>query len=102
MGISKKYLADNETCRVTFTLPPGLSKTAESANVAGDFNNWDTAAHPMKKRKNGQFALSIDLPVNNEYQFRYFLDGNTWETDLKADALAASSFADQYNSVVKV
>ncbi len=102
MGITKKYLSDNEICRVTFTLPPGLSKTANKANVVGDFNNWDIDAHAMKKRKNGHFALSVELPAGKEYQFRYLLDGNIWETDLKADDLAATNFPDQYNSVLKV
>ena len=102
MGVSKKYLSDNELCRVTFTLPAGLSKTAESANVVGDFNNWSITANPMKRRKNGQFALSIDLPANSEYQFRYLMDGNKWETDQKADAVVPAPFADQYNAVVKV
>ncbi len=102
MGITKKYLSDNEVCRVTFTLPPGLSKTAETANVVGDFNDWDTSANPMKRRKNGHFALSLDLPAKKDYQFRYLLNGNVWETDLKADDLAPANFPDQYNSVVKV
>jgi 1,4-alpha-glucan branching enzyme len=102
MGVSKKYLSDNELCRVTFTLPAGLSKTAESANLVGDFNDWSITAHPMQRRKNGQFATSIDLPVNNEYQFRYLLDGNLWETDQKADEVVPAPFADQYNAVVKV
>ncbi len=102
MGISKKYLPGNELCRITFTLPPGRSKSAESANVVGDFNNWSITANPMKKRKNGQFALALELPCNNEYQFRYLLDGNEWETDMKADDVVPAPFADQYNSVVKV
>lgn len=102
MGITKKYLSDNKACKVTFTLPPGLSKTAETANVVGDFNNWDTDANPMKKRKNGHFALTMELPAEKEYQFRYLLNGDTWETDLKADDLAPTDFPDQFNSVLKI
>ncbi len=102
MGITKKYLSNNEICRVTFTLPPGFSKKAKTANVVGDFNNWDTNAHPMKRRKNGHFALSLELPAGKEYQFRYLMDGNIWETDLKADELAATSFPDQQNSVLNL
>jgi 1,4-alpha-glucan branching enzyme len=102
MGITKKYLPDGEFCRVTFTLPTGHSKTAETATIVGDFNEWDTRTHPMKRRKNGQFAISLDLKTNNEYQFRYLLDGNNWVTDLKSDALEPTGFHDQYNSVVKL
>ena len=102
MAITKKYLSDNEICRVTFTLPPGLSKNAKSANVVGDFNNWDLNAHPMLRRKNGHFALSVELPAGKEYQFRYLIDGDIWETDLKADDLAATNFPDQQNSVLNL
>lgn len=102
MGITKKYLSDSDLCRVTFTLPPGYSKTAETAALVGDFNEWNTRSHPMKRRNNGQFAISVELKTNNEYQFRYFLDGNNWLTDLKSDALEPTGFYDQYNSVVKL
>ena len=102
MAITKKYLSGNEFCTVTFTLPVSMSKTVKTANVAGDFNNWDTASHPMKQRKNGQFYLSIRLKSNNEYQFRYLLDGINWETDPKADAVVPAPYHDQYNSVVRV
>lgn len=102
MAITKNYLSDNEFCRVTFTLPAALSNTVKTASVAGDFNNWDTASHPMKQRKNGQFYLSMKLKSNNEYQFRYLLDDTNWETDPKADAVVPAPFAGQYNSVVSV
>lgn len=102
MSITKKYLQNKGVCKVTFTLPPGLSEKAKRANVVGEFNNWNPEEHPMKKRKNGQFALSMELQSNNEYQFRYLVDGVTWETDMEADALASTPFEEEYNSVVKV
>ncbi len=102
MGIKKKYLPEDGVCRVTFTLPSDIAEKAKTANVVGEFNNWNPEGHPMKKRKNGQFYLSMELQSNNEYQFRYLVDGRNWETDLEADALVSTPFEDEYNSVVKV
>ncbi len=100
MGITKKYIKEDGVCKVTFTLPADLSAKAKRANIVGEFNDWDINSHPMKKRRNGKFSLSIELPCNNEYQFRYLIDGVSWQTDLEADALAPTPFEKEYNSVV--
>jgi 1,4-alpha-glucan branching enzyme len=102
MSIAKKYLSGDGVCKVTFTLPDSLAETAKTAHVVGEFNNWDSESLPMKKAKNGKFALSLELQKNNEYQFRYLVDGTSWETDWEADALAPVPFADEHNSVVKL
>lgn len=102
MSIEKKMSAKNGVCKVTFKLPASIAETAKSAHVVGEFNNWDPAGIPMKKTKNGKFALSMELPVNNAYEFRYLVDGSDWETDFEADGLQPIPFGDEYNSVVKV
>ena len=101
MSIAKKYLSENGVCKVTFTLPPSLAETAKTAHIVGEFNNWDPKSLPMKKR-NGKFSLSLELQKNNDYQFRYLVDGTSWETDWEADELASIPFANEHNSVVKV
>jgi 1,4-alpha-glucan branching enzyme len=102
MSIEKKYLSDNETCRVTFTLPAEIARSANTANVVGDFNNWDTDDLPMKKYKNGKVSIAIKLQSNNEYQFRYLIDGEVWHTDEEADAIVPAPYADEKNSVVRI
>jgi 1,4-alpha-glucan branching enzyme len=102
MSIEKKYLTGNKFCKVTFILPSDLAKTANTANVVGDFNNWDPQGLPMKKYKNGKFSVATKLLSNKEYQFRYLVDGNNWHTDLDADDVMPAPFAYQQNSVVKV
>ena len=101
MSIAKKYLSDNEVCKVTFTLPPGLAETAKTACIVGEFNNWDPTGLPMKK-KSGKFSLSLELKSKHEYEFRYLVDGTNWETDWDADKLATIPWGGDYNSVVKV
>jgi 1,4-alpha-glucan branching enzyme len=102
MSIGKKYLGEKGVCKVTFKLPSTLAETASTATVVGEFNNWDPAGIPMKKSKTGKFSLSMELPIDNEYQFRYLVDGTKWETDWDADALSPVPGSDEFNSVVKV
>lgn len=102
MSIEKKYVVDKGVCKVTFELPSSITETARTANVVGEFNNWDLNKHPMKKTKNGKFSLSLELSRNEEYEFRYLVNGTDWETNFEADALAPVPWGDEYNSVVKV
>ncbi|MBI4827188.1 MAG: isoamylase early set domain-containing protein [Nitrospirae bacterium] len=84
-GIKKQYLKTKEECRVTFRLPEDAAHEAGSASIVGDFNNWSISETPMKKLKNGDFTVTISLPCNKEYRFRYLIDGNRWENDWFAD-----------------
>ncbi|GGD54582.1 hypothetical protein GCM10011357_07890 [Lacimicrobium alkaliphilum] len=68
----------------------------------GEFNNWDTQTQPMKRLKNGTFTTTIDLPRNNQYQFRYLLDDKNWENDWSADHYVPSPVSLEDNSVIQV
>ncbi len=102
MSLKKQYLKTRPICKVTFRLPQEAAKKADSANLVGDFNEWDPRKTPMKKLKNGAFTITLDLPVNREYQFRYFLDHRTWENDWEADRYVPSGVSNSENSVVVV
>lgn len=39
----------------------------------------------MKRLKNGDFKLTLELPCDGEYNFRYLVDANQWENDWLAD-----------------
>ena len=80
----KNYSKTGAICRVTFKLPAEVD--AQTANLVGEFNNWDETAHPMKRLKDNSFSLTISLPANQAYRFRYQLDGERWENDWSADA----------------
>jgi hypothetical protein len=91
-----------KTCKVTFCLPHEAVRDAQSVCVAGDFNNWNIYANPLKRRKDGSFSLTIELVRGREYQFRYLIDDMYWENDWAADKYRASTFGDCDNSVVVV
>jgi 1,4-alpha-glucan branching enzyme len=100
MSVKKQFLKKKPVCKVTFRLNKDASNAAKTLHVAGDFNGWDEHANPMKKLKNGDFTVSIDLDVSREYQFRYLKDGKEWITDFEADKRVPTPFGDGENSVV--
>ena len=82
--LKKSYSKTGNSCRVTFKLPAEVA--AETAALCGEFNNWNQAANPMKKLKDGSFSATVSLDAGQKYRFRYFLDGSRWENDWEADA----------------
>jgi 1,4-alpha-glucan branching enzyme len=97
--MKKSYSKAGRTCRVTFEVWP--EDHTQTAALCGEFNGWDPAAHPMKRRKDGSFALTLSLPVGQSYQFRYLLDGERWTNDPAADASRPNPFGST-DSVVQL
>lgn len=99
-GIKKQYLKSREVCKVTFRLPKVAVADAKRACIAGDFNGWSVDANPMKKLRNGDFTITMELEPGREYQFRYLVDDCRWENDWNADRYVQSPYGDSDNSVV--
>ncbi len=100
-GIEKKFLKARPVCKVTFTLPKEAAPEAESVCIMGEFNDWSRDANPMKRRKNGDFAVSLDLEKGRSYRFRYLIDGRKFENDWKADRYEPNPYGGE-DSVVEV
>ena len=100
--LKKAYSRNRRTCKVTFTLPPEAAAGATSVYLAGDFNNWDKAALPLRRSADGSWETALTLDAGREYLFRYLLDGVRWENDWNADKYRPSPYGDSDNSVVIV
>ena len=99
MSLKKQFLKSRPTCKVTFRLPKEAADNAKEVKLLGDFNDWDEAKGiPMKMNKS-DCTTTIELPIENEFQFKYLLDGKTWLNDWQADKYVASPFGEE-NSVV--
>jgi DNA-directed RNA polymerase omega subunit len=101
-GIKKEYVESGNVCKVTFRLPKIAAPNAKSVYIAGDFNNWNIHANPMKRLENGDYDISLELEPGGEYQFRYLIDESKWENDWNADKYVKSPFGDSDNSVIIV
>jgi 1,4-alpha-glucan branching enzyme len=88
--MKKTYSKTGTTCRVTFEVPSEVE--AELVALCGDFNNWDSASHLLKQRKDGRFTLTVSLEAGQSYRYRYLLDGEQWENDWNADAYQPNEF----------
>ena len=101
MSLTKQYLKKRTVCKVTFTVPKNLAGVANIVHLVGDFNDWNKSATPMKRLKNGSFAATLLLRPDTEYEFRFLLDGLTWENDPQADKQVPNVYGGE-NSVVVV
>ncbi len=100
--MKKEYKEKTNVCNVTFTLSEEIVKKAKKVHLVSDFNQWDHAATPMKKTKNGYYSVSVKLPIGKEYQFRYLIDNSRWENDPEADHFVPSPYGNDENSVLIV
>ena len=103
MSLSKKFLKSKPVCKVTFTLPGEIANGAKKVGLIGEFNDWNIKKPiAMKALKNGSFKATVDLETGKSYQFRYLVDGSTWQNDDQADAYVPTGVSDEENSVVEV
>jgi len=96
--MKKSYTKTGRSCRVTFEVPAQVD--ANTVALCGEFNEWDATQHPMKRRKDGSFSLTISLEPGNEYRFRYLVNGERWENDWEADKYVPNEFGTEDSVVV--
>ncbi len=97
--MTKTFLKTKKgVCKVTFALPGAVA--AQTASIVGDFNGWDATATPMKRARDGSFSATLNLEANQEFRFRYWLDGERWENDWNADRYASNRFGTEDSVVV--
>ena len=97
--LTKNYTPTGRSCRVTFQLPGELE--AQTVHLCGEFNEWSTTSHPLKRRKDGGFGIEVSLKPGASYRFRYLLDGERWVNDEAADGYAPNPYGDD-DSVVSI
>jgi len=56
-----------------------VDNNAVSVSIAGDFNNWDTSANPMKN-KDDKWTISLRLD-EGKYAYKFVVDEDNWKTD---------------------
>lgn len=100
MSLKKQF--SKSKCKVTFTLPKNAVAGAKNVKVVGEFNEWNpTNAVTMKAAKD-EFKAVVELPVGQDYQFRYLVNDSIWENDWNADNYVKSPYDGIDNSVVFV
>ena len=100
MSIKKQFLKSKDTCKVTWTVEKKVASGAENISLSGDFNDWSKKGEAFTKMKNGSFKLTLELPKDQEYQFRYLVDGKKWLNDDEADKYVSNNVSNELNCVL--
>ena len=95
--IKKKRVRGKDLVAVTFRSK--APKGTKSLQLLGEFNDWSADRHPMKRRKDGTWSVTVRLPKDEQFHFRYLVDDGQWLTDEKSDGLALNELGDP-NAVV--
>ncbi|HEX3826554.1 MAG TPA: isoamylase early set domain-containing protein [Sporichthyaceae bacterium] len=90
--IQRKPRKTSPTVAVTFTVPaPADSK--QQVSVVGDFNGWDAAVNPLKRKKHADVrSVTLTLPTDSVYRFRYVTDSGDWFDDETADRFEPNEY----------
>ena len=87
VGGKKKASEKDLVKKVRFQFP---AAEVEEVYLTGDFNDWNTNSHPMKKDQDGNWEITVSLQPGR-YEYRFFVDG-TWQNDLSCDGCVANDF----------
>ena len=96
--IKKKRVRGKDLVAITFRSK--APEDTESLRLLGEFNDWRPDRHPMKRRKDGTWSVTVRLPKDEQFHFRYLVDDERWLTDEQSDGLALNELGDP-NAVVK-
>lgn len=102
MSLTKNYSQNREMCKVTFTVTEVMVGAGSNVHLVGEFNEWKIHDKQLKKLKNGDFTITLELKTGRDYQFRYLVDDATWVNDWNADKYVGSKYGNCHNSVVSV
>ena len=71
---------------------------AKETNLLGDFNNWNSRTHPMKKNPKGVWEKTIML-FPGRYEYRFLVDGEWWNDPLN-NQVCINSYGSQNNIII--
>ena len=73
---------------------------AASVAVVGDFNDWNPAATPLSRSRNGTWEARVRLRPG-QYNYAFVIDGTTFVADPRAPTVSVDDFGSP-NSVLTV
>lgn len=57
-----------------------IAPAANTVTLAGDFNDWDIQANPLRKDEQGVWKTTLRLQPGI-YQYKFVIDGAEWTED---------------------
>jgi 1,4-alpha-glucan branching enzyme len=93
--LNKRFFKTKNEAEVTFEFS---HPQAEQVSLLGEFNNWQPLAMKFNK-KQGVFKCKQRLALDQQFHFRYLINGTIWDNDHQADGYIANDFGTE-NSIV--
>jgi len=92
--LKKQYIKSRDVYKVTFRLAQHEQPDYKinSAHLVADFNDWSFTDTPMKKLKNGDFKITVELQPGTKHEFRYLLNNTKWYNEWEADEYVLGDF----------
>lgn len=79
--------------KVTFTL--AAAEIGQPVSVVGDFNDWDPAANPLKKKSDGTLSATVEFEIGQALRFKYLAADGAWFCDPDAETV----IHDEYHTI---
>lgn len=95
--LKKRFFKTKNDCEVTFEF---AEQDANEVALIGDFGEWKPMPMKRAKKAGSPFRIKVRLPLDAEFQFRYFVNQCDWTNDTEADAYLPNEYGGS-NSVVK-
>ena len=70
-----------------------MAPEAQSVLLAGDFNAWEPASHPLKRTSNGLWKANLSLSPGR-YEYRFLVDGQ-WQNDPDCKSYAPNPYGSE-------
>lgn len=99
-GVLKKKAARKSPTAAAGTKPVAFEyfdPGARTVAVAGDFNQWNPSARPLRRDAGGRWSVSVKLAPGT-YHYRFVVDGDRWVEDPLNSERAANDYG-TFNSV---
>lgn len=96
--LQKTFTPKRTICKVTFSIPEEWAEN--DVKLVGDFNDWDKESDSLEKN-NGKWEITMRLKPENNYRFKYLIDGERWENDDAADQYVPNEYGSE-DSVVEI
>ena len=92
-----KWSTSDKKRKVRFNL---AAPAGSVVSVAGDFNNWDIKANPLKEAAaGGSFSATVPL-LPGRYQYKFIVNGD-WRVDPACTETVRNPFGSR-NSVIVI
>ena len=54
---------------------------AQNVALAAEFNDWTPTKTPLKRRKDGSWSVTVRLPRDAAFEYKFVVDEKTWIAD---------------------